>query len=124
MRDLDNACTLPEAARHAAGVDAGKPDVPTIYWHRELPPLAASAVAEHIVDAVSCRVPGTIAHRDELWTKCYRDLMEHAVARLHQEVERLGGRYAHVLEESIHSRHDDTTGESWLAGRFKYTLLR
>ena len=118
MRDLDSACTLPEDA------EAPQPGTVRIYWHRELPPLAASPVAEHIVDAVSCRVPGTIAHRDELWTRCYEDLMTHAVERLHQEIERLGGRYAHVLEESIQSRHDDPAGESWLAGRFKYTLLR
>ena len=121
---MENACSLPQTARHAAGAEAPEPSASTIYWHRELPPLAASPVAEHVVEAVSCRVPGTIAHRDELWTRCYQDLMEHAVERLQQEVERLGGRYAHVLDESIHSRHDDATGESWLAGRFKYTLLR
>jgi hypothetical protein len=49
--------------------------------------------------------------------------MARAADRLQQEVERLGGRYAHVLEESIDSRHDDATGESWLAGRFRYLLL-
>ena len=124
MRDRQHACLLPQTAREAAGADARDPGARTIFWHRDLPPLAASPVADHTVDAVSFRVPGTIAHRDELWTRCYRDLMEHAAERLQQEVERLGGLYAHVLEESIHSRHDDATGESWLAGRFKYTLLR
>jgi hypothetical protein len=44
--------------------------------------------------------------------------------RLEQEVTRLNGRYAHVLDESIDSRHDDTTGESWLHGRFTYMLMR
>jgi hypothetical protein len=44
--------------------------------------------------------------------------------RLEQEVTRLEGRFAHVLDESIDSRHDDASGESWLRGRFKYILLR
>jgi hypothetical protein len=44
--------------------------------------------------------------------------------RLEQEVTRLEGRFAHVLDESIDSRHDDLTNESWLRGRFTYTLMR
>ena len=43
-------------------------------------------------------------------------------ARLEQEVARLGGLYAHVVEESIDSRRDDATGEAWLHGRFGYVL--
>jgi hypothetical protein len=50
--------------------------------------------------------------------------MARTTARLRQEVERLGGRYAHVLDESVTSRHDDATGEGWLVGRFRYTLMR
>jgi len=38
-----------------------------IYWHREMPPLAAELMGEYIVEATSSRVPGTLAHRDELW---------------------------------------------------------
>jgi hypothetical protein len=41
-----------------------------------------------------------------------------------QEVLRLGGRYAHVLNEAIDTRHDDVTGETWLRGRFTYMLYR
>ena len=37
-----------------------------IYWHRELPPLDAEAMGEHVVEVASGRVPGTLAHRDEL----------------------------------------------------------
>jgi hypothetical protein len=95
-----------------------------VYWHRDLPPLDANVVDEHTIEAVSVRVPGTIAHRDELWDICYRDLMQQTTARLVQEVDRLEGRFAHVLEESIDSRHDDRSGESWLHGRFRYALLR
>jgi hypothetical protein len=32
--------------------------------------------------------------------------------------------YAHVLEESIDSQRDDSTGEAWLHGRLNYSLLR
>ena len=101
-------------------VEGGK----SIYWYRELPPLGAEAMIEHVVEATSSRVPGTLLHRDELWNQCYEDLMEKADARLRQEVTRLGGDYAHVLNESVDSRHDDKTGQAWLHGRFSYMLYR
>jgi uncharacterized protein CbrC (UPF0167 family) len=95
-----------------------------VYWHRELPPLEVEPVSEHVVEAASARVPGTLAHRDELWERCYEDLMAQAGARLEQEVARLGGSCAHVLDEAVDSRHDAATGESWLHGRFTYVLYR
>jgi hypothetical protein len=95
-----------------------------VFWHRELPPLDACAVAEHIVEAASARVPGTLLHRDELWSQCYEDLMAKTATRLEQEVLRLGGHYAHVLDESVDSRHDGASNESWLHGRFTYMLYR
>jgi uncharacterized protein CbrC (UPF0167 family) len=95
-----------------------------IYWHRELPPPDAEAMQEQIVEAVSARVPGTLAHRDELWDQCYEDLTVQARARIEQEVARLGGNYAHVLNESVDSRHDDATGEAWLHGRFTCMVYR
>jgi hypothetical protein len=63
-----------------------------VYWHRALPPLDAEFVTEHTVEADSSRVPGTIAHRDELWAECYRELVANAEGRLVQEVARLGDR--------------------------------
>lgn len=96
----------------------------TIYWHRELPPVDADPVAEYSMDAASARVPDTLAHREELWDRCYEDLMARAQARLGQEMVRLNGDYAHVLDEAIDTRHDDATGEAWLQGRFKYVLYR
>ena len=95
-----------------------------VYWHRELPPIDADLVAEHTVEASSSRVPGTIAHRDELWDQCYRELMAIAERRLVQEVARFAGDFAHVHEEAIDPKHDDTTGEAWLHGRFSYMLYR
>jgi hypothetical protein len=95
-----------------------------VYWHRELPPLEADLVAEHTVEATSGRVPGTIAHRDELWDRCYRELMAAADLRLTQEVARLGGDFAHVHDEVIDPKHDTVTGETWLHGRFSYMLYR
>jgi hypothetical protein len=95
-----------------------------IYWHRELPPVDAEVIGEHTVEATSARVPGTLAHRDELWSQCYEDVMAHVRIRLEQEVARLGGDYAHVLTESVDSKHDPVTGEAWLNGRFVYMLYR
>jgi hypothetical protein len=93
-----------------------------IYWHRELPPFDAEAMGEHVVEAASSRVSGTLAHRDELWGQCYEDLMAQVRIRLEQEVARLGGNYAHVLSESVDSKHDDISGEAWLHGRLTYVL--
>jgi hypothetical protein len=95
-----------------------------IFWHRELPPLDAEVVAEHTVEAASGRVAGTLSHRDDLWDRCYQELMSNANARLTQEIVRLGGHYAHVYDESIEPRHDDAAGQAWLQGCFSYVLYR
>jgi hypothetical protein len=95
-----------------------------VYWHRDYPPLSAELVAEHTIEANSARIPGTIAHRDELWDQCYRELMEVAEKRLIQEVTRLGGDFAHVHDETIDPKHDDAAGEAWLHGHFNYMLYR
>lgn len=94
-----------------------------VYWHRELPPLAAELVAGHTVEANSSRVPGTLAHRDDLWHQCYHELMAAAESRLKQEVARLGGHFAHVHGEEIYAKRD-VAGEAWLHGRFSYMLYR
>jgi hypothetical protein len=97
---------------------------PIVYWHRDLPPLDAELVAEHTVEASSSRVPGTLAHRDELWSQCYHELMSNTTSRLVEEVARLGGHYAHVHDEAISPKHDDVAVEAWLHGRFTYMLYR
>jgi hypothetical protein len=94
-----------------------------VYWHRELAPLEAEVMAEHTIESNSSRIAGTLAHRDELWDRCYRELMSNTERRLIQEVARLGGRYAHVHDESIHPKRDEAAGEAWLHGRFTYVLL-
>jgi hypothetical protein len=103
---------------------ANAPQAKILYWHRELPPLGAEPISEHVLEAASSRVPGTIAHRDDLWRVCYEDLMRQTHLRLEQEVTRLEGDYAHVVDEVIETRHDDAKGEAWLRGRFKYVLFR
>ena len=95
----------------------------TIYWHRELPPIDAVAIGEHTVEATTHRVPDTIANREMLWRSGNDALLDQARARLTQEIIRLGGRCAHVLAESIDMRHDASTGEAWLHGRFTYMLF-
>ena len=99
-------------------------DRKVVYWHRELPPLEAEVVGSHTIEATSERVPGTIAHRDDLWQVCYDSLMAQARMRLEQEVVRLGGQYAHVFDEAIDTRRDEAKGEAWLHGRFDYILYR
>jgi hypothetical protein len=95
-----------------------------VYWHQELPPLDGEVMHEHVIEAMSDRVPGAIERHGELWHRCYAALMERTRLRLEQEVTRLGGDYAHVIDEHIDSQRDDATGESWLHGRFSYVLYR
>ena len=95
-----------------------------VYWHRELPPSDAEIVGEHTVEATSDRVHGTLGHGHELWDRCHDRLMTATRLRLEQEVARLGGHYAHVLEESIDTRRDEATDAAWLHGRFTYVLSR
>jgi hypothetical protein len=54
----------------------------------------------------------------------HRELMENMQARMKQEIGRLGGHYAHVVDESIDSRHDYAAGQAWLHGIFTYALYR
>lgn len=95
-----------------------------VYWHHELLPVAAEPLAEHTLEANSGRISGTLSHRDELWDRCYRELMANAEKRLRQEIARLGGGLAHVHAETIDPKHDDAAGEAWLHGRFRYMLCR
>jgi hypothetical protein len=99
-------------------------DTKIVYWHRDLPPLDAEASEEHTVEATSDHVSGLVTRGDELWSRCYESLMAQAHRRLAQEVDRLGGHYAHVLDESIEVKHNDALGEGWLHGRFTYMLYR
>ncbi len=97
----------------------------TIYWHRQLPPLDAEAVDEHTVEADSTRVTGEFMHRDDrLWESCEQDLTRAVGCRLDQEVRRLGGRCARILDERIEPKFDDAHGEAWLHGRYTYMLYR
>src|SRR5689334_3086255 len=84
------------------------------YWQRELPPLDAEPLGAHTVDANSVRVTGRLDRRGDLWDRCYRDLTTRVEERLRQEVRRLGGDCAHVLEEAVDSRSDARSGEVWL----------
>jgi hypothetical protein len=96
----------------------------TVYWHRALPPLDAEPIGVHTLEATSSRVPGTLGHRDDLWNRCYHELMVNAEYRLAQEIARLAGHYVHVYDESIEPRRDEAAGEAWLHGRFYYVLYR
>jgi hypothetical protein len=95
-----------------------------VYWHRELPPFDAEVLGEHTIEATSDRVHGTLSHGHELWDRCFDRLMTATRERVEQEVARLGGHYAHILDESIDPRRDEANDEAWLHGRFTYVLSR
>jgi hypothetical protein len=113
--------TVCEGCRVMSATNNGNKQV---YWHRDLPPIDAELMSEHTMETTSSRVAGTIAHRDELWDRCYDELMAKTNERLTQEIARLGGHYAHVHDESVDTRRDDAKGEAWLRGRFSYMLYR
>jgi len=95
-----------------------------IFWHRDLPPLDAEPLSEHTVEANSRHVQDTLTHRDELWQDCRLDLVAAATRRLGQEVARLGGRFAHVLDERIEVKRDAVQSEAWMHGCYTYMLYR
>lgn len=96
----------------------------TVFWHRELPPLDSEPMGDHVVEATSDRVPGSIERNGESWHRCYASLMAHTVERVEQELTRMGGHYAHVHDEHVESHRDDMANESWLRGRFNYVLYQ
>ena len=95
-----------------------------VYWRRDLPPLSEQIEGEHELIATSEHAQMSLANRDELWGRCYRSLTARAEARLAQEVARLGGSCAHVLDEQVTSKVDDATGAMWLIGVYRYVLYR
>jgi hypothetical protein len=105
-------------------VDAEGASRKVVFWHRELPPTDAEMVSEHVVEASSGRVAGSLARGAAAWDRCYEDLMANAIERLVQEVERLNGDYARVTDESTEAKHDGAKDESWLHGTFKFVLYR
>lgn len=94
-----------------------------VYWRRELPPLSERIEGEHEVEADS---PATHFEsgvaRQLLWGASYPKLLEQAEARIAQEVARLGGSCAHVVDEVITAKVDDANALFALHGRFRYVM--
>ena len=111
-------CGVPSTVRKSKVVEQ------VVYWHRELPPINAEAIGEHVVEASSEHVASGFAQRDELWNRCYESGVSRVRVRLEQEVARLGGHYAHVLAEAVESKHDAATGQGWLNVCLTYMLYR
>jgi hypothetical protein len=97
---------------------------PTVYWHRELPPLDAEPVGEHSLEADGPRLPDTADNRAALWNQREESFALVVRVRIGQEVARLGGRFAHVLDEHIEIKRDAALGEAWMHGRYTYMLYR
>jgi hypothetical protein len=99
-----------------------QPHIGNVYWHRELPPLDADPAGEYTIEATSARVDDPSMDRDAIWRACYGSLITETGRRVQQEIARLGGRYARIVDESIDVKHDDATSQAWLHGRFTYRL--
>lgn len=95
-----------------------------IYWRRELPPLSEQIEGEHEVEAESPHIHQEAGRRDAMWSASYGPLMEEAERRILQEVARLGGSCAHVVDEVITAKTDDASALFWLRGRFQYVMYR
>lgn len=95
-----------------------------IFWPRELPAPEADLIGEYTVEAASRRLPAALADGNELWNRCYADLMAQVRRQLEQEVLRIGGNYAQMVGETVGSTHDESANEIWLYGRFTYSLYR
>jgi hypothetical protein len=93
-----------------------------VYWRRELQPLSEQIEGEHEIEAESPHVHYDFGRREAMWGVCYGKLMEEAERRMVQEVQRLGGSCAHVLEEIVTARTDDAASLFWLRGRFRYVM--
>jgi hypothetical protein len=93
-----------------------------VYWRRDLPPLSEQVEGAHEIEADSPHVEHGDGPRDAMWGTCYRQLMTEAERRIGQEVERLGGSCAHVVDETVTARVDDALGTFWLRGRFRYVM--
>jgi len=93
-----------------------------VYWRRELPPLSEQIEGEHELEADSPSVHQDIGERQLLWGRCYPKLLEAAERRILQEVERLGGTCAHVVDEVITAKADDANAQFALHGVFRYVM--
>ena len=93
-----------------------------VYWRRDLPPLRDESIGEQEVQARSASVALSSVEHDQLWADCYPNLLQAASERITQEVLRLHGSCAHVLDEKIEAKTSYATGEYWLEGRFTYVL--
>jgi len=76
------------------------------------------------VEAESPRIDYDLTHRSELWKQSYPPLLEAAERRATQELVRLGGSCAHIIDEQIVAKIDDTTGTFWLHGGFRFVMYR
>jgi hypothetical protein len=93
-----------------------------VYWRRDLPPLSEEIEGEHEVEAESPHVHYDFGRREAMWSKCYGLLQEVAEERIRQEVLRLGGSCAHVVDEAITAKTDDAAALFWLRGRFRFVM--
>jgi hypothetical protein len=93
-----------------------------VYWRRDLPPLSEQIEGEHEIEAESSQVHYDFGRRETMWATCYEVLQEQAAERIRQEVLRLGGTCAHVVDEAITAKTNDAEALFSLRGRFRFVM--
>lgn len=95
-----------------------------VYWRQELPPLSELLEGEHEIEAESTHVHYAPGERPAMWSKCYETLQAVAETRVSQEIGRLGGSCAHIVDEQITAKTDDASAVFWLRGRYRFLMYR
>jgi len=94
-----------------------------IYWHSDLPPLEDKIAGKYQVTAESDPIPLDYRHKDELRGRSEPSLALRLEDRLGQEIDRLGGHCAHILEEHITPVIDYHNNQYRLRGTYTYVLF-
>lgn len=93
-----------------------------VYWKRDLPPLSEEIEGEHEVEAESSHLHYDCGRREAMWATCYGLLQQAAEERIRQELRRLGGSCAHVVDEAVTAKTNDADAVFWLRGRFRFVM--
>ena len=95
-----------------------------VYWRQELPPLSEMLEGEHEIETESQHVHYSVGGREAMWSACYGLLQTATEERLRQELGRLGGSCAHIVDEQVTARTDDASAMFWLRGRYRFLMYR
>lgn len=113
--------TTNDLSTASAPAKATLPGEQRVFFGRDLPPLGEVVEGEHTIEADSPALPIDACH-DALWDDGSSALQTEVTRRIEQELLRLGGSCAHVVEARLEPKVDYATGKMWLHGRYAYVL--